>query len=190
VKYSADYKKMRMYLEDKLVTGAGTHRVGVSQLLNAIHTLVKIPEQFSSWLPGIKKLIPVIVTKDDIGSSWVVNAYLNRRFKDQLSNKKHKKYVVTPLVSMSVSSMERLMWALKDRPFTEIVEQRIQSDKGLASPFEAASDFVAQGTAPQLHTHVEAYKELADELVKDFGMEKGDVSQLEITGDPKAKVNP
>jgi len=190
VKYSADYLKMRKYLEDKLVTGTGTRRVGVSQLLNAIHIIVKVPEQFSLWLPGIKKLIPVIVTKDDIGSSWVVNAYLNRRFKDQLNNKKHKKYVVTPLVSMSISSMERLMWALKDKPFSEIVEQRIQSDKALASPFEAASDFVAQGVAPKLHAHVEAYKELADELVKDFGMEKGDVGQLEITDDLKAKVVP
>jgi hypothetical protein len=112
----------------------------------------------------------VIITKDDIGSSWVVNAYLNKRFKSQMSNKKHRKYAVTPLVSMSISSLERLMWALKDKPFSEILEQRIKSDGNLASPFEAASDYVARGLAPKLHAHVEAYKKLAEKLVKDFGM--------------------
>jgi hypothetical protein len=50
VRYSGDYKKMRKFIEDRLV--CGTDR------------------------PSIRKFIPVIVTKDDIGSSWVMNAYL------------------------------------------------------------------------------------------------------------------
>jgi hypothetical protein len=187
VKYSGDYKKMKKYLEDKLVDGA-PGRVGVSQLLNAVRTIVKSPEQFASWLPGITKIIPVIITKDDIGSSWVANAYLNKRFKSQLSNKKHRKYAVTPLVSMSISSLERLMWALKDKPFSEILEQRIKSDGNLASPFEAASDYVARGMAPKLHAHVEAFKTLAEKLVKDFGMKDEEVSQSAMTDDSVIKA--
>jgi len=62
------------------VTGAG-----VCQLLSAVKTISASPEKLTDWLKGIKTIIPVIITKDDVGSSWAVNAYLNRRFKDQRS---------------------------------------------------------------------------------------------------------
>lgn len=81
VRYSGDYLRVTEYLEDRLVTGAG-----VCQLLSAVKTIGGSPEKLPDWLKGIKKIIPVIITKDDVGSSWVVNAYLSRRFKDQLSS--------------------------------------------------------------------------------------------------------
>jgi hypothetical protein len=42
------------------------------------------------YLKGIAKIIPVIITRDDFGGCWGVNAYLNKHFKDQLSTKSHK----------------------------------------------------------------------------------------------------
>jgi len=79
---------------------------------------------------------------------------------------------------------------LKDKPFSEILEQRIKSDGNLASPFEAASDYVARGMAPKLHAHVEAYKTLAEKLVKDFGMKDEEVSQPAMTDDSVIKGKP
>jgi hypothetical protein len=42
----------------------------------------------------------------------VREAYLNKRFKDQLNTKAAKGVVVTPLVSMNISCLERMMWVL------------------------------------------------------------------------------
>lgn len=101
-RYSGDYEKIKRYLEDKLVKTKG-----VNQLLNAVNRFgdADMPDYFS----GINKIIPVIITRDDVGGCWCLNAYLNKRFKDQLGTSVRKGVEVTPLVSMSISSLERMM---------------------------------------------------------------------------------
>jgi hypothetical protein len=57
-------------LEDRLVAGT-TRDVGVGQLLNVIENLTAMPAtNLPPWLRGIRKFIPLIVTKDEIGPSW------------------------------------------------------------------------------------------------------------------------
>jgi hypothetical protein len=87
----------------------GTDRpVGVSQLLEAIDKIGTLPKgNLPEWLRGAIKLVSVIITKDEIGSSWMMNAYLNARFQEKLNRNKYKKLKITPLVSMNVSSLER-----------------------------------------------------------------------------------
>jgi hypothetical protein len=77
----------------------------------------------------------------DIGSSWVVNGYLNKRFKQE--KKKYKHYTVTSLVSPSVSTLERLMKTLEDLPFSDVLEELNLHRKtsNLNPPFEAASAY-------------------------------------------------
>jgi hypothetical protein len=75
----------------------------------------------------------------DIGSSWVVNGYLNKKFKQE--KKKYKHYTVTSLVSPSVPTLEQLMKTLEEFPFSDVLEERIQEDKQLNPPFEAASAY-------------------------------------------------
>jgi hypothetical protein len=75
----------------------------------------------------------------DIGSSWVVNGYLNKRFKQE--KKKYKHYTVTSLVSLSVPTLEQWMKTLEEFPFSDVLEERIQEDKQLNPPFEAASAY-------------------------------------------------
>ena len=99
-RHSGDYEKIRAYLEDRLVKTKG-----VNQLLNAVNRFGD--SDLPDYLKRINKIIPVIITRDDLGGSWGVNAYLNKRFKDQLGKKSHKRIVVTPLVSMSVSCLVR-----------------------------------------------------------------------------------
>jgi hypothetical protein len=70
IRYSGCYKTMRTFLEDRLVSGT-TRDVGVGQLLNVIENLTAMPAtNLPPWLRGIRKFIPLIVTKDEIGSGW------------------------------------------------------------------------------------------------------------------------
>jgi hypothetical protein len=168
VRYSGDYNKMRAFLEDRLVCGT-SRRVGVAQLVHALDRITRVPSSaLPPWLVGVRKFIPVIVTKDDIGSSWVVNAYLNKRFRQ--AAKRHKKYTITPLVSLSVSTLERLMKTLKELPFAEILEGRIQEDKKLTRPFEAASKYAQSGVPGRLSVHMEILHELMERMTADFGL--------------------
>lgn len=99
-RHSGDYKRIKAYLEDKLVESKG-----VNQLLNASRILSLGGDKVPDHLKGIKKIIPVIITKDDAGGSWGINAYLNKRFQDQLSATPHGSMAVTSLVSMNISSL-------------------------------------------------------------------------------------
>ena len=170
VRYSGDYQQFKKYLEDRLV--AGTDRpIGVSQLVNAVETLASLPSADAPpLLRGITKFIPLIITKDEIGSSWMTNAYLNARFREKLNRKKCKKYTVTPLVSMSISTLERSLAALSDHAFSDILQDRIRADRKLAQPFEAASSYVPIGPARKVFKHMEIMHNLTDELIDDFGM--------------------
>lgn len=169
-RYSGHYEKVKAYLEDKLVMTKG-----VNQLLNAIKRFrdADAPD----YLKRINKIIPVIITRDDFGGCWGVNAYLNKRFKDQLSRKARKSVVVTPLVSMNISCLERMTWVLQHRAFADVMEERIRTDPTLRQPFDAAVKYVQRGAAPRLHAHVEAFKELSSRLIVDFGVKGDEVSE-------------
>jgi hypothetical protein len=67
------------------------------------------------------------------------------------------------------------MWVLQEKSFADVMEERIRTDPSLRQPFDAAVGYVQHGTAPKLHAHVEAYKELNDLLIVDFDMkDEGD----------------
>jgi hypothetical protein len=173
-RYSGDYEKIKAYLEEKLVTK------GVGQLLNAVRRIGAKGADVPEYFKGIKKLIPLIITRDDLGGCWGVNAYLNKRFKDRLTPESHNVIVVTPLVSMNISCLERMMWVLKEKKFADMMEERIETDPTLRQPFDAAVKYVQRGAAPKLHAHVDAYKELSERLIADFGMKEDEVFQPTI----------
>jgi len=130
----------------------------------------------------------VIITRDDFGGCWGVNAYLNKRFKDQHSMESHNGIDVTPLVSMNISCLERMMWVLEKKAFANVMEERIETDPTLRQPFDAAVKYVQRGAAPKLHAHVDAYKELTERLIADFGMKEDEVVQP--TAQPSSGVAP
>jgi hypothetical protein len=178
VRYSGDYKKMRAFLENRLVCGTD-RRVGVAQLVHALDKITSIPPSaLPPWLAGIRKFIPVIITKDDIGSSWLVNAYLNNRFRQEA--RRHKNYTITPLVSLSVATLERLMKTLTELPFADILEGRIKEDKKLTRPFEAASEYARSGIPGRLSAHMEILDKLMDRMTADFGLTDTSVSAENI----------
>ncbi len=170
VRYSGDYQLVREYMDKKFVEGAD-RPLGVSQLLTAIDNIGTMPkENLPEWLRGVKKIIPVIITKDDIGSSWVTNAYLNARFQKKLNRLKYKKLTITPLVTMNVGSLERAVAAMQEMAFSDVMEDRIQEDPKLSRPFEAASSWVHRGTPRKMHRHIKILEECGAEMQADFGM--------------------
>ena len=170
-RYSCDYEKIKTYLEEKLVTK------GVNQLLNAVERVGAKGADVPDYLSIIKRIIPVIITRDDFGGCWGVNAYLNKRFKDQLTTESLNGIDVRPLVSMNISCLERMMWVLQKKAFADVMEERIETDPTLRQPFDAAVKSVQRGAAPKLHAHVDAYKELTERLITDFGMKEDEVVQ-------------
>ncbi len=179
-KYSGDYELMKKYLESKLV-GTPTKRKGVWQLVKAIENLKNKPTAFlPPCLAKVNKIIPLIVTKDEIGSSFFINTYLNERFESQFKRKDYRPLVITPLVTMSAGSMERAMRPLAKMAFSTILENRITTDRQLGRPFEAASKYVFKGTARSLPKHVELLTGALDGLMKSFGMKEEDGSQAKI----------
>jgi hypothetical protein len=170
VRYSGDYQKFRKYLEDRLVTGTD-RPIGVSQLVAAIENLTTLgPEALPPFLRAIRKFVPLIITKDEIGSSWVTNSYLNARFAQKVNRKRCKRHVITPLVSMSVSTLERSISSLSEHAFSDILEDRIREDRKLGRPFEAASSYVRVGPVRKAFKHLEIIDHLSNELNTDFGV--------------------
>lgn len=170
VRYSGDYIKVKKYFNDKLVVGT-TRKVGVGQLLTALDDISNKPKNaVPEFLHGVRKFIPLIITKDDITSSWMTNAYLNARFQGDLSKRTRKRFVVTPLVSMSIATLERAMAALTDNALSDILEDRITGAKQLAHPFEVASSYVPRGTARKMNSHIEIMHALTEQIIKEFGM--------------------
>jgi hypothetical protein len=179
-KYSGDYSLMKKYLETKLV-GTPTKRKGVLQLTKAIENVKDKPSTFlPACLAKVNKIIPLIVTKDEIGSSFVINTYLNERFDSQFKRKDYVPLVITPLVTMSAGSVERAMRPLAKMALSTILENRITTDRQLGRPFEAASKYVFKGTARSLPKHLELLAGALDGLVTSFGMKEEDGSPAKI----------
>jgi hypothetical protein len=170
VRYSGDYVKFKKFLEDKLVMG--TNRpVGVLQLVKAINAILTTSkENMPDWLHGATKFIPLVLTKDDIGSSWMTTTYLNARFRQLFVTGKIDVGAVTPLLSISVATLERAIYALTETAFSDILEERIKEDPQLGRPFEAASTYIHRGMPRRMSKHIEILHMLAQELEADFHM--------------------
>lgn len=168
VRYSGDHAQFRKFLEEKLVVGTD-RPVGVSQLVKAINNITTMPkDSLPDWLRGADKFIPLILTKDDIGSSWMTTTYLNARFKEMLGAEKSDSALVMPLLGMSVATLERAVYALTETALSEILEERIKEDPQLGRPFEAASTYIHRGMPGRMSKHIEILQTLHQELEKDF----------------------
>jgi len=82
---------------------------------------------------------------------------------------------------MSISTLERSMRALTELPFETILEDRMQQDKQLTRPFEAASKYVHRGVAARLSVHMDILQKLTDEITKKYEV-KDPVPAAQISG--------
>jgi len=165
IRYSGKFELMKEFLEERLVKD-----VGVNQLRNAIDLLTGSSISVPAWAKRITKFIPVIVTRDDIGSCWFVNAYLNDRFEEDLQRKKYRPHIITKLVSMNIGSLEKCMKELKRRSFSEVLESRIRANKDMIWTFDKACKYVGRGPARGLPEHVVALGRFSEEMIAGLGI--------------------
>ena len=136
-KYTNDPDELRKEIEKKLV-GTDDEPKGIRQLKNALSVFRKnAPEKVKDVdLRRITKIMPVIVTRDDIGSYLGMNKYLNIRFREVLGKeKKQIKATVTPVFLMSAGNLENIAPYLSDVPLSDVLEQRYRADPELRSTF-------------------------------------------------------
>jgi hypothetical protein len=90
-------------------------------------------------LSGIRTVIPLLITRDDVGDGFFVNSYLNSRFDEirQTSNLDREIAPVhcTKLISVSVDIVEKLSPYLVDTRLEEILAGRLMADPLLLTPF-------------------------------------------------------
>jgi hypothetical protein len=137
-KYSGDVNCLREEIEGKLV-GTKEERKGVLQLADAIKNLFDKcnPRKLDCCdLDGIRKVVPLLITRDGIGGTFLINSYLNARFLENLNRKKYRPRIITPLFVMSSENLERISGHLADMPMTDILEMRYAIDDGLVYPFQ------------------------------------------------------
>lgn len=134
-KYGGDARVLDGELTKKLV-GSRTSRKGVRQLVHAIQDLCGrgIPNAIDGLdVNDIDAVFPLIVTRDDIGSAFNSNAYLNFHFQELIKDIDLVRSVM-PLCCISADDLERLTPYLADISLAEILSARIAGDGSLVTP--------------------------------------------------------
>jgi hypothetical protein len=135
-KYGGQPQRLAQEIDRKLV-GTPESRKGVRQLAAAIERLCRHenPEGVEGVkLSGVDTIFPVIVTRDDLGSAFGMNAYLNLKFQELISLKRSRSSI-TPLFCLSADDMEKLSPYLLDTAMSELLSARYKKDKSLRASF-------------------------------------------------------
>jgi len=90
-------------------------------------------------LSGITTVIPLLVTRDDIGDGFYVNSYLDLRFQDAKRDLSLSSAIApvhcTKLLCISVDIIEKISPYLCDTRLGAILGERLTYDPALAAPF-------------------------------------------------------
>ena len=137
-KYSGNIESLRTELERKYV-GTQKNKKGVLQLIAAIQATCS--NEYLRHIEGVDlahivTVIPLLITRDDLGGYMGVNAYLNARYKELLARPHYSKSV-TSLLCLCADTIEKLSPYLSDTALSEFLSWRLRSDKQLRAPFFA-----------------------------------------------------
>lgn len=92
----------------------------------------------------IDNVFPVVLTRDDIGSAFNSNAYLNFHFQELIKTSEAVRPVM-PLCCISADDLERLTPYLNDVPLGEVLSARITGDSSLVFPLWYGENKVLSG---------------------------------------------
>ncbi len=130
-KYGSDYTLLKGELDKKLVREPEGEAKAVYQLKRAIELACDSvsPAPINGMdLSNIRYIFPVIITRDDIGSTFGVNAFLQVRFEDAFNRKSSAK-IITPLFCLDAEDIERLSSYLKDFAFTDLLDAHYRANR-------------------------------------------------------------
>ena len=151
-KYGGDPAKLKAEIEKKYVTPKGVFQIARS-IVTAMNRANPRPIAGVD-LSRVATIMPVLITRDDIGDGFFVNTYLNARFQDAKRDLNISKAIgsiyCAQLVCMSVDVVEKLTPYLVDTRFSGILADRMMADPDLRAPFfmKPLSSLSARGTRP------------------------------------------
>ena len=124
-------------LEKKYVKPKGVFQIAKAIALALNHSRRPLIQGVD--LSGIQTVMPLLISRDDIGDGFFVNAYLDARFAEvkrelDLSKEIYPVYC-SSLFCMSVDIIEKLSPYLRDTRFAEILSERYMADPLLITPF-------------------------------------------------------
>jgi hypothetical protein len=176
-KYGNDAHLLRSELDRKLVCSEDRMQA-VEQLYRSIQATCRRDgaEQIRELdLKRITTVFPVVVTRDDVGSTVGVNAFLNCRFQERLNRKSLSK-AVTPLFCLSSGDLEKLTNYLTKARLTDILEAHYRACRRnghyLAEPIFAAEGNALLKDARNLKPRIltEAWSNFADTVASHLGL--------------------
>jgi hypothetical protein len=144
-KYGEDAGIFKREIEEKLV-GSKNRPKGVMQLVRAVESLCAFEDSRAITgldLSDVTTLYPLIITRDDLGSTFGLNAYLNQRFQDPRSVSPPWR-TITPLFCLSADDVEAISPYLSDTPLFEILQSKYHADKGLMAPMSMTSNKILE----------------------------------------------
>jgi hypothetical protein len=144
-KYSSDVDKLRDEIEKKYV-GTERRRKGIRQLVTAIQNTCRgeSPHAIQGVdLKFISTAMPLLITRDDIGGYFGMNAYLKARFKEVFGRVRYQASVA-PCLCICSDTLEKLTPYLCDTSLADIFRSRIKNDKTLRAPFFARIGSILQ----------------------------------------------
>ena len=147
-KYAGDLAALQGEIEKKLIGRPDRDRKGVHQLANAISSLFAKGTHRTLRdvdLPTITKVFPLLITRDEIGSTWYLASYLNKVFRKAV-NRNAIRPIVSPVFSMSVDHFEAFAGALRTVSLSDILEARYRQDRELQMPFLLPNNEALKGT--------------------------------------------
>jgi hypothetical protein len=144
-KYSGNPALVSRAIDEKLVSPKG-----VEQLANAVRrlftrgTLEQIRDVDTS---GVLKVFPVLVTRDPIGRTLVLNLYLHRKFQTMVNRRQCRPRIITPLFCMDADAIETISAYLKDVRLDHVLDAQHKADPNVVSTFQAINNSVLDSLA-------------------------------------------
>jgi hypothetical protein len=164
-KYGGDPKVLDAELKQKFV-GTENSRKGVRQLIDAIKSLFAkdaCDAVRDVDLRKVERVIPILLTRDDIGSAFNFSAYLNFHFQELIQETEFTRSI-SPLSALSAADLESLSPYLVDMPLSDALLARIEADKDLIFPFWNNENTVLKDLparpSPLLNAQIEKLGEL------------------------------
>jgi len=132
-KYSGDPALLSQVIDEKLVT-----QKGVRQLANAIQKLFARGSNHQIIgvdLTRVRRIFPMLVTRDGIGGALVINLILNHKFEGICNRRECRPRTITPLFCMDAEVIEGISAYLQEARVDDILDARYKGDPRMMSTF-------------------------------------------------------
>ena len=152
-KYSGNHVALRDEIKKKLVRDAAENKKkGVEQIAAAIKSIFSAPQRKvieGLDAAGIRRVYPLLITLDEIGSSPLISKLLNFSFKPEAASGVE----VKPLLCTDIESLEKVLPYIDVKPLSGFLQFWLDGDplllKTLLSQFpenfpERRNEFLAQ----------------------------------------------